>query len=288
MIVHFLYIFSVPPLLKSSYRFGVSYDEGYPDERLMPDDVYNYPPGHKTLGALPHSRRQNYDENYPRELRRQEKPYIDSNYAADYYHDSEVGSHNGYRDHEHERSSRYDGREDSSCRDYNYRSRNYHHNREDSRDKDYDYARRSYDSDYERGSVRDGNRKSRDPQDRERDSRDRGWDSRDRDWDWDKRCFSRERDESPHKRYEKSRSRSTGRGEFSRSRSPRGRSHGRSYRENSYEGDHWHESERRREYEDRHDQDHFCAVYIILPSLVYIILLRRHLKKPFLYFYGFC
>ncbi|CAE6076232.1 unnamed protein product [Arabidopsis arenosa] len=239
-------------------RFGASYDERYPDERLMRDDVYNYPPGHNTLGALPQSRRRNYEENYPREHRRQEKPYIDSNYAADYYHDSEAGSHNGYyRDHEHERSSRYDGRDDYSCNDNNYRSRNYQHSRDDGREKDYDYSRRSYDSDYERGSVRDGSRKSRDPQDRERNSRDREWDSRDR--EWDKRCFSRERDESPHKRYEKSRSRSTGRGEFSRSRSPRGRSHGRSYREDSYEGDHWNESERRREYEDRHDQEHFSA-----------------------------
>ncbi|KAL1195914.1 SUPPRESSOR OF ABI3-5 [Cardamine amara subsp. amara] len=235
-------------------RFG----ERYPDERLMRDDVYNYPPGHNTLAALPQSSRRNYEENYPRELRRQEKPYVDSNYAADYYQDIEVGSRNGYyHDHEHERSSRYDGRHDYSCSDYNNRSRNYHHNRDDSREKDYDYARRSYDSDYERGSVRDGNQKSRASQDRERDSRDREWDSRDR--EWDKRCFSRERDESPHKRYEKSRSRSTGRGEFSRSRSPRGRSHGRSYREDSYEGDHWHESERRREYEDRRDQDHFSA-----------------------------
>ncbi|XP_010427092.1 PREDICTED: SUPPRESSOR OF ABI3-5 isoform X1 [Camelina sativa] len=240
-------------------RFGVSYDEGYPDERLMrDDDGYSYPPGQNTLGALPQSRRRNYEENYSRELRRQEKPYMDSNYAADYYHDSEVASRNGYyRDHEHERSSRYDGRDDYSGSDYTHRSRNYHHSREASREKSYDYTRRSYDSDYERGSVRDGNRKSRDPQDRGRDSRDRVWDSRDR--DWDKRCFSRERDESPHKRYEKSQSRSTGRGEFARSRSPRGRSHGRSYREDSYEGDHWHESERRREYQDRHDQDHFSA-----------------------------
>jgi len=224
----------------------------------MRDDVYNYPPGHNTLGDLPQSRKRNYEENYPSELRRQEKPYIDSNYAADYYHDSEAGSRNGhYRDHEHERSSRYDGCDDYSCNDNNYRSKNYHHSRDDGREKDYDYTRRSYDSEYERASVRDGSRKSRDPQDRERNSRDREWDSRDR--EWDKRCYSRERDESPHKRYEKSRSRSTGRGEFSRSRSPRGRSHGRSYREDSYEGDHWNESERRREYEDRHNQDHFSA-----------------------------
>ncbi|ESQ45054.1 hypothetical protein EUTSA_v10010093mg [Eutrema salsugineum] len=237
-------------------RFGVSYDEGYPDKRLLRDDVYNYPPGHDTLGPLPQSRRQNYEENYPRELRRQDKPYTDTSHAAGYYHDIEVGSRNGYyRDHGHEGSSRYDGRDDYSCSDYNYRSRNYHHNRDDSRERDYDYARRSYDSDYERGSVRDGNRKSRDSQDREWDSRDREWDSRDR--EWDKRCYSRER--SPHKRYEKSRSRSAGRDEFSRSRSPRGRSHGRSYREDSYEDDHWHESERRREYEDRHNQDHFSS-----------------------------
>ncbi|KAF8091155.1 hypothetical protein N665_0452s0024 [Sinapis alba] len=227
-------------------RFGVSYDRGYPDERLSRDDVYNYPPGHD-MGPLPQSRRRNSEESYPREPRRQEKPSTDTNYDADYYHDSEVGSRNGYyRDQGHERSSRYDGRDDYSSSDYNYRSRNYHHNRDDSRGKDYDYARRSYDSDYERGSVRDGNRKSGDSQDRERNSRDRERGSRDR--EGDNRCFSRERDVSPHKRYERS-----------RSRSPRGRSNGRSYREDSYEGDHWHESERRREYEERHDQDHFSA-----------------------------
>ncbi|CAN8254594.1 unnamed protein product [Cochlearia groenlandica] len=225
-------------------RFGVSYYEEYPNERALRDDVYNYPPGHDTSGPLPQSRRQNYEENYPRELRRQEKPYSDSSYAADHYQDIEVENRNGYyRDQGHERQSRYDGRDDHSRGDYNnYRSRNYHHNRDDTREKDYDYARRSYDSDYERGSVRDGNRKSRDSQDRE----------------WDKRCFSRERDLSPHKRYEKSRSRSNGR-DVSRSRSPRGRSHGRSYREDSYEGDPWHQSGRRREYEDRHEEDHFSA-----------------------------
>lgn len=237
------------------------------------------------MGPLPQSRRRNSEETYPRELRRQEKPSTDTNYDADFYHDAEVGSRNGYyRDQGHERSSRYDGRDDYSSS----RSRNYHHNRDDSRGKDYDYARRSYDSDYERGSVRDGNRKSGDSQDRERNSRDREWGSRDR--EGDNRSFSRERDVSPQRRYEKSRSGSAGRDGFSRSRSrsPRGRSHGRSYREDNYEGDHWHGSERRREYEDRHDQDHFSAVYIILPSLVYVILLQRHFKNPFLKFYGFC
>lgn len=230
-------------------RFGVSYDRGYRD------DVYNHPPGHD-MGPLPQSRRRNSEETYPRELRRHEKPSTDTNYDADYYHDTEVGSRNGYyRDQGHERSSRYDGRDDYSSS----RSRNYHHNRDDSRGKDYDYARRSYDSDYERGSVRDGNRKSGDSQDRERNSRDREWGSRDR--EGDNRSFSRERDVSPQRRYEKSRSGSAGRDGFSRSRSrsPRGRSHGRSYREDSYEGDHWYGSERRREYEDRHDQDHFSA-----------------------------
>lgn len=237
------------------------------------------------MGPLPQSRRRNSEETYPRELRRHEKPSTDTNYDADYYHDTEVGSRNGYyRDQGHERSSRYDGRDDYSSS----RSRNYHHNRDDSRGKDYDYARRSYDSDYERGSVRDGNRKSGDSQDRERNSRDREWGSRDR--EGDNRSFSRERDVSPQRRYEKSRSGSAGRDGFSRSRSrsPRGRSHGRSYREDSYEGDHWYGSERRREYEDRHDQDHFSAVYIILSSLAYVILLQRHFKNPFLYFYGFC
>lgn len=225
-------------------RFGVSYDRGYPDERLSRDDVYSYPPGHD-MGPLPQSRRQ-------------EKPSTDTNYDADYYHDTEVGSRNGYyRDQGHERSSRYDGRDDYSSSDYNHRSRNYHHNRDDSRGKDHDYARRSYDSDYERGSVRDGKRKRGDSQDRERNSRDREWGSRDR--EGDNRSFSRERDVSPQRRYEKSRSGSAGRDGYSRSRSPRGRSHGRSYREDSYEGDHWHESERRREYEDRHDQDNFSA-----------------------------
>lgn len=231
------------------------------------------------MGALPHSRRRDYEENYPREPRRLEKPYPDTNSTDGYYHDTEAGSRDGYyRDYGHERSSRYDGRDDYSGSGYNHRSRNYHHNRDDSREKDNEYGRRSYDSDYDRGSVRDGSRKSRDSQDRE-------WDSRDR--EWDKRCFSRERDVSPRKRYEKSRSRSGGRDGFSRSRSPRGRSHGRDYREESYEGDHWHESERQREYEDRHDQDHFSAVYIFSHPWFIYDFVGETFKNPFLYFAWF-
>ncbi|XP_010522540.1 PREDICTED: SUPPRESSOR OF ABI3-5 isoform X2 [Tarenaya hassleriana] len=234
-----------------SYRCGGSYDDIHPDERFSRDNVYDYQPGNHALGALPQSRRRNYEEDYSRdgESRKHEKPYIES-YHTDNYHDDEMGSRDGnHRDHGYEKSSRYStrGRDDYH---YEYRSRNYHHNREDSHERDYDYARRSYDSDYERGSERDANRRSRDSRDRE----------------WEKRHFSHERDESPHNRNGTSRSRSRSRSwsrggdEYSRSRSPRGWSHGRGYREDSYDDDHWHERrDSRRERGDRHYRDHFSA-----------------------------
>ncbi|XP_042025178.1 SUPPRESSOR OF ABI3-5-like isoform X5 [Salvia splendens] len=147
------------------------------------------------------------------------------------------------------RPSRYGGRdrEDYGYDDYDYRSRASHQSKEDSRDRDYDHGRHSYDSDYERSGRRDGNWRRRESRDRE----------------WDKRGVSRERDESPYRRHEHSpshsRSRSRDRDDWARSKSPRGRSHGRSYREDSYEDSRYERGDRRRDREDRRQNNHSVA-----------------------------
>ncbi|KAL8549346.1 hypothetical protein ACS0TY_008258 [Phlomoides rotata] len=153
--------------------------------------------------------------------------------------------------------ARYGGRdrEDYGYDDYDYRSRVSHQSREDSRERDYDYGRHSYDSDYDRGGRRDSNWRRRESRDRE----------------WDKRGLSREREESPYRRREhspsQSRSRSRGGDDRPRSRSPRGRSHGRSHREDSYDDSRYDRSDRRRDREDRHQHDH----YSVTPSATVVV-----------------
>ncbi|XP_057809943.1 SUPPRESSOR OF ABI3-5 isoform X3 [Salvia miltiorrhiza] len=153
------------------------------------------------------------------------------------------------------RPARYGGRdrEDYGYDDYDYRSRASHQSKDDSRERDYDHGRHSYDSDYERGGRRDGNWRRRESRDRE----------------WDKRGVSRERDESPYRRHEHSpsRSRSRGRDDRARSKSPRGRSHGRSYREDSYEDSRYDRSDRRRDREDRRQHNH----YSVAPSATVVV-----------------
>ncbi|KAL6999354.1 hypothetical protein U1Q18_000515 [Sarracenia purpurea var. burkii] len=154
-----------------------------------------------------------------------------------------------YRDHGYDRPARYGGRErdDYAYDDYAYRSRISHQSREDSRERDYDYGRHSYDSDYDRGSRRESSWRSRESRDRDR----------------DKRCLSREKDRSPHRRHERSRSR--GHNDRPRSRSPRGRSHGRSYREDSYDDSRHDRSEKRRDREHHHEN------YSVAPSATVVV-----------------
>ncbi|XP_027347446.1 SUPPRESSOR OF ABI3-5 isoform X5 [Abrus precatorius] len=178
-----------------------------------------------------------------------------------------------YSDRGYDKPARFVGhdRDDYAYDDYGYKSRASHHRREDSHERDYDHGRHSYDSDYERGSRRDSNWRRRESRDRER----------------DKRCLSRERDLSPHRRHERShshsrsrsrsrshshshsRSRSQSRGydDHSRSRSPRGRSHGRSYREDSYADGRYDKSERRRDRDDKRQREH----YSVAPSATVVV-----------------
>ncbi|TYJ03845.1 hypothetical protein E1A91_A12G055300v1 [Gossypium mustelinum] len=144
------------------------------------------------------------------------------------------------------RPSRFGGRErdDNSYDDYDYRPRVSHQSRDNSRERDYEYGRHSYDSDYERGSRRDGN-----------------WRRRDRD------RLSRERDQSPHRRHERSRSRSHGRDDRPRSRSPRSRSHGRSHREDSYDDGRNDKTEKRRDREEKYQREH----YSVAPSATVVV-----------------
>ncbi|XP_047968015.1 SUPPRESSOR OF ABI3-5 isoform X5 [Salvia hispanica] len=220
----------------TNFRDDGSYDDRrFIDERFSRDNIYprgafhrdvlerdNYPPPPSSVGMWPQTRRRSYEEEYSldRDIRRHEKP-----------------------------PSRYGGRdrEDYAYDDYDYRSRVSHQSKEDSRDRDYDHGRHSYDSDYERSGRRDGNWRRRESRDRE----------------WDKRGVSRERDESPYRRHEhspsRSRSRSRGRDDRARSKSPRGRSHGRSYREDSYEDSRYERGDRRRDREDRRQINHSVA-----------------------------
>ncbi|KAL5745298.1 hypothetical protein ACOSP7_026444 [Xanthoceras sorbifolium] len=262
-----------------NFRVGNSYDERrFLDERSSRDNIYprnafhreNYPlpPG---SSLWPESRRRNYEDEYPldRESRRHEKPYIASYHEMDTFHDGidsfrEIdkfrdGYRNmeSYRDHGFDRPPRFGGRDRDDYDDYDYRSRISHQNREDSRERDYDCGRPSYDSDYDRGSRRDSSWRQHGSRDRERDKRD----------------LSRERDQSPHRRHERSRSRSQsqsqsqsqsrsrshGRDDRPRSRSPRGRSHGRTHREDSYDENRYERTEKRRDREERRQREQFSV-----------------------------
>ncbi|ESR43605.1 hypothetical protein CICLE_v10010959mg [Citrus x clementina] len=256
-----------------NFRVGGSYDERrFLDERYSRDNIYprnafqreNYPP--PPVGLWPQSRRRNYEEDYSldRESRRHEKPYIDSYHEMDAYCGHEIDSFpefdkfrdgyrniENYRDHGFERPPRFGGRDRDrdDYDDYDYRSRSSHQSREDSREGDCDFGRLSYDSDYDRGSRRDGSWRRHESRDRER----------------DKRCLSRERELSPHRRHEhsasrsQSRSRSRGRDDRPRSRSPRGRSHGRSHREDSYDDGRYERIEKRRDREERRQREHYAV-----------------------------
>ncbi|GKV20332.1 hypothetical protein SLEP1_g30475 [Rubroshorea leprosula] len=252
-------------MIGSSYDGGRFLDERYSRDNVYPRNAYyrdplgreKYPPP-PGAGLWPQSRRRSYEEEYPldRYSRRHQKPYIDSHNKVDTFHDHDMDSfqdfHDGYRggddyqDHEFDRSSRIGGhdRGDYGYDDYDYRPRISHQNREDSRERDYEYGRHGSDSDYDRGSWRDGNWRRRESRERER----------------DKRSWSRERDQSPRGRHDRSRSQSRGHDDRSRSRSPRGRSHGRSHREDSYEDGRNERTEKRRDREDKYMHDRFSVV----------------------------
>ncbi|KAL5544951.1 hypothetical protein UlMin_008735 [Ulmus minor] len=255
-----------------NFGIGGSYDERrFLDERYSRGNLYarnafnreildrdNYPPAPPSVGIWQQSRRRSYEEEFPvdRVSRRHEKPYIESYNEMDAFHDPEVEFREGYRnvdsyrDHGFDKPGRLGGRDrdDYAHDDYDYRSRV----REDSRERDYDYSRHSYDSDYDRGSKRDGSWRRRDSRDRERDQS-------------PYRRHSRERDQSPYRRHDRSRSR--GHEDHPRSRSPRGRSHVRSHREDSYDDSRHERSERRRDRDEKRQRDH----YSVAPSATVVV-----------------
>ncbi|XP_060207531.1 SUPPRESSOR OF ABI3-5 isoform X2 [Lycium barbarum] len=257
------------------FRAGGSYDDRrFVDDRFSRDGVYprgayhrdilegeHYPHPPPAVGHWPQTRRRSYEEEYPveRDSRRHEKPYVDSYHEireADKYHEINTfrdgyRSFDNYPDAGFDRPARYGGREhDELYDDYDYRHRMAHPNREDSRERDYEYSRYSYESDYERGSRRDGNCRRRESRERERDKE-----------------SSRERDPSPYKRHEHSRSRSRGHDDHLRSRSPRSRSHSRSHREDSYDDGRYDRSERRRDRDDKRYHDN----YSVAPSATVVV-----------------
>ncbi|KAF7831223.1 SUPPRESSOR OF ABI3-5 isoform X1 [Senna tora] len=269
-----------------NYRVGGSYDDRrFIDERYSRDSLYQrnafhrdvldreaYPPS-GPAGHWSESKRRGYEEDYPldRESRRIQRPY-DSYHQIDAFRDREVDAYpefdkfrddyasiDHYDDRGYDKSSRFGGhdRDDYAYDDYGYRSRVSHHHREDSHERDIDHGRHSHDSDYGRGR-RDGNWRRRESRDREH----------------DKRYPSRERDLSPHRRHERSRShshsrsRSQSRGydDRPRSRSPRGRSQGRSYREDSYGDSRYERSEKRRDRDEKR-REH----YSVAPSATVVV-----------------
>ncbi|PON32040.1 Splicing factor, SPF [Parasponia andersonii] len=266
-----------------NFRVGGSYDERrFLDERYSRGNVYprnafqrdiidrdNYPPPPPSIGIWPQSRRRSYEEEFPidRESRRHEKQYIDPYHELDTYLDPELDTFqefdkfrdgyrniDDYRDHGFDKSTRLGGRDrdEYAHDDYEHRSRGSHQSREDSLERDYEFGRLSYDSDYDRGSRRDGNWRKRGSRDRERDQS-------------PYRRHDRERDRSPYRRHE--RSRSHGRDDRPRSRSPRGRSHGRSHREDNSDDARHERFERRRDYEDKRQREH----YSVAPSATVVV-----------------
>lgn len=264
------------PLYKCCFgRASNSYDERrFLDDRYSRDNIYprnafhreNYPLA-PAANPWPESRRRGYEDEY-RESRRHEKPYIASYHEMDTFHEHDIDSLRemekfrddyrsieGYRDHGFDRPPRFGGRDHDDYDDYDHRSRFSHQSREDSRERDYDYGRHSYDSDYDRGTRRD----SRDSSWRRHGSRDR---------ERDKRGLSGERDQSPHRRHEQSRSRSRsrsesrshGRDERPRSRSPWSRNHGRSHREDSFDDGRYERNDKRRDREERYQREQYSAV----------------------------
>ncbi|XP_038685999.1 SUPPRESSOR OF ABI3-5 isoform X2 [Tripterygium wilfordii] len=255
-----------------NFRGGGSYDERrFLDERYSRDNLYprnafhrdiidrdNYPPPPHTPGIWPQSRRRSYEEEYPldRESRRHEKPYADSYNEMETYRDPDAFQEydkfrDGYRsidNYSDHLPARFGGRDrdDYAYDDYDYKHRVSHQNRGASHDRDYDYGRNSYDSDYDRGGKRDGTWRRRD---RER----------------DKRGLSGDRDQSPHRRHERSRSR--GQDDRSRSRSSRSRSRGRSHREDSYDDGRYERGEKRRDREEKRHREH----YSVAPSATVVV-----------------
>ncbi|XP_023527103.1 SUPPRESSOR OF ABI3-5 isoform X1 [Cucurbita pepo subsp. pepo] len=264
-----------------NFRVGGAYDERrFLDERYTRDNSYprdafhhdianreDYaPPAPSASGLWSQSRRRSYEDDYPidRGSRRYERPYNESYHDLDAFNEHEIDtyqdfdrSRDGYRsvsnlrDHGIDRLDRFGSRErdDYAYDDYDYKSNVAHPKRDDSYERDYDHGRYRYDSDYDRGSRREGNWRRRESRDRER----------------DKRCSSWDRDQSPHRRHDRSKSR--GRDSHSRSRSPRSRSHGRNYREDSYDDDRHERSERRRDREEKRDREH----YSVAPSATVVV-----------------
>ncbi|KHN05369.1 RNA-binding protein 5 [Glycine soja] len=270
------------------------------DERYPRDAVYQrnnfhrdildreayLPPG-PPVGHWSQAKRRGYDEDYAldRESRRFQRPYHESYNQIDGFRDREIDTYpeyerfrdgytgiENYGDRGYDKPARFVGNDHGDDYayddDYDYKSRaSSHHHREDSHERDYDHGRHSYDSDYERGSRRDSNWRQRESRDRER----------------DKRGHSRERDLSPHRRRERSRShsrsrsrshshshsrsQSRGHDDHPRSRSPRGRSHGRSYKADSYSDSRYDKSERRRDRDDKRQREH----YSVAPSATVVV-----------------
>ncbi|KAG4938891.1 hypothetical protein JHK85_045601 [Glycine max] len=289
-----------------NFRVGGSYDERrFIDERYPRDAVYqrnNFPrdildreaylPPGPPVGHWSQTKRRGYDEDYPldRESRRFQRPHHESYDQIDGFRDREIDTYpeyerfrdgytgiENYGDRGYDKPARFVGhdRDDYAYDDdYDYKSRaSSHHRREDSHERDHDHGRHSYDSDYERSSRRDSNWRRRKSRDRER----------------VKSGHSRERDLSPHRRHERShshshsrsrscsrsrspshshsRSQSRGYDDHPRSRSPRGRSHGRSYREDSYTDSRYDKSERRRDRDDKRQWEH----YSVAPSATVVV-----------------
>ena len=290
-----------------NFRVGGSYDERrFIDERYPRDAVYqrnNFPrdildreaylPPGPPVGHWSQTKRRGYDEDYPldRESRRFQRPHHESYDQIDGFRDREIDTYpeyerfrdgytgiENYGDRGYDKPARFVGNDHGDDYayddDYDYKSRaSSHHHREDSHERDYDHSRHSYDSDYERSSRRDSNWRRRKSRDRER----------------VKSGHSRERDLSPHRRHERShshshsrsrscsrsrspshshsRSQSRGYDDHPRSRSPRGRSHGRSYREDSYTDSRYDKSERRRDRDDKRQWEH----YSVAPSATVVV-----------------
>ncbi|XP_026657997.2 SUPPRESSOR OF ABI3-5-like isoform X2 [Phoenix dactylifera] len=233
--------------LNESYSRESVYGTSALHRDILERDVY--PPPASVGGIWPQPR--SFDEEYA--LIRDSRRHADSFHEMDSYRDTEkyheIDSFHevdkfrdnyrnvdryydtdGYRSYGYDRHARLSGRDhDETGSDYEFRHRASRRSRENSHERDYDYGRYNYESDHER-CRRDGSWRRRESRDRECEKRGMSW----------------ERDQSPYRRHDCSRSH--GHDDRSRSRSPRGRSHGRSQREDSYDDSRYERSERRRDH----------------------------------------
>ncbi|KAG0457438.1 hypothetical protein HPP92_022595 [Vanilla planifolia] len=262
------------------YRAGGSFgsrrvsNERFPRDSMYPQNAYQGEMFENELyssapasSLWPHSRRRHFDDEYSynRVSRRPTGPFhgldnfsdpkkyheIDSFHDIDRFHDRYQHAESyhdvdGYDDYALERHARSGTRARVDDGDnYDLRHRGSRESRETSREREYSIGRYNYESDHDKGR-KEGSWRRRDS----------------REYDREKKGLIWERDQSPYGKHF-DHSRSVGRDDRSRSRSPRGRTRSHSgYREDNYDDDCYDRHEKRQDY----DRDESNMLMLQWPS----------------------